>query len=442
VARLQEKETRLLTSIQSVQTQLQESEKQKSTFEERSKQIPDLQQKVQKLETDLNDEKAHANTLNVELRAIRERTEEEKKGMNEKFELLQQAEKNLSTVFENTANKIFEKKQQQFKEQSKESLTTTIDPLKKEFEQFKKRIEEINTFDTKERQSIADQIKNMTESSLKMSQEAQNLTDALKGNKKVQGNWGEVQLERILEQSSLQKDREYSIQKAMIDEEGKRRIPDVIIHLPEKKDLVIDSKVSLVDYEKYCTEEDEELRNQALKRHIDAVKKHISDLNVKAYEKLEGVRTLDFVFIFIPIEPAYLLVVQQDPSVINKAFEKNIIVVSPTTLIPTLRIVHNIWQYERQNKNTEAIAKQAGAMHDKFVGFLDSMEGIGKSIEKTNSVYQAAFKQLKEGKGNLISRAEKIKQLGAKTGKSLSEDILEQTDDLEDITEAELLTEQ
>lgn len=252
-----------------------------------------------------------------------------------------------------------------------------------------------------------------------------NLAQALKGNNKAQGNWGEVVLERLLEESGLQKGREYETQVSYTSEDGNRRMPDVIIHLPEKKDIVIDSKVSLSDYEKYCSSDDEQAQKLYLNAHVSSLRNHIKNLSVKDYERLTGVNALDFVFIFIPIEAAFLLALQQEPNLYREAYDKHIILVSPTTLLATLRTVENIWRYEKQNKNAEQIAKEAGALHDQFVMLLDAMDNIHNYLTKTQDAYNVARARLQTGRGNLVKRVDDIRRLGAKTKKRIDETLID-----------------
>ena len=256
-----------------------------------------------------------------------------------------------------------------------------------------------------------------------MSQDAQNLVRALKGDTKAQGDWGEIQLERILERSGLRKGEEYTVQESFTTEEGRKR-PDVIVHLPENKKIIIDSKVSLVHYERFVSAETEEEKNLNLRSFIDSVKKHIKDLSDKKYQNLFDEGSLDFVLMFIPIEPAFSLAIQFGENLYVDAYDKNIVIVSPSTLLATLRTIANIWKQEYQNQNVLEIAKQSGALYDKFVGFVDDLVAVGNRIDQTKSSYVDAMKKLSEGSGNLINRAEKIKKLGAKTSKLLPQSIL------------------
>ena len=286
-------------------------------------------------------------------------------------------------------------------------------------------LEDVYDKDSKERLSLVMQINQLKQLNLQMSDDANNLAKALKGDNKIQGNWGEVILERVLEESGLHKGREYDTQVSLQSEDGRRRNPDIIIRLPENKDIIIDAKVSLVHYERFCNLEDEGARKIALKEHIASVRGHINGLSIKDYENLDGIRTLDFVFIFVPVEAAFMAAFEHDPSMFRDAYEKNIIVVGPTTLLATLRTIQSIWRYERQNKNAEVIARQAGAMHDKFVRFIIDLEDVGAHLEKAGKAQQDALRKLSTGPGNLVSSTQKLEKLGAKVKKQLPADIQE-----------------
>jgi DNA recombination protein RmuC len=262
-----------------------------------------------------------------------------------------------------------------------------------------------------------------------MSKDATNLTNALKGQTKTQGNWGEFILENILEKSGLEKGREYSVQTSMTNETGRRYQPDVLVNLPENKTIVVDSKVSLVAYEKFCSADDEAEKAAALKEHILSIRNHIKELSAKNYQNLYQIQSLDFVLMFLPVEPAFSLAVQYDSGIFNDAFEKNIVIVSPSTLLATLRTIASIWRQENQNKNALEIARQSGALYDKFVGFVDDLINVGNKIDAAKGSYTDAMKKLHEGGGNLVSRTERIKKLGAKTTKSLPKSLLDRTDE-------------
>lgn len=351
--------------------------------------------------------------------------EQQQKRMEEQLKLMTDARAQLVQQFEHAASKIFDDKQQRFSHQSRETLEATLNPLKQQLSDFRKRVDEVYGQETADRNRLVGQISELQKQTRQISQDAINLTQALKGGSKAQGNWGEVVLERLLEQSGLQKGREYETQVSLVSEAGGRRNPDVIVRLPENKDIVIDAKVSLVDYERYCSEESEPARALHLKAHIQSLRNHINGLSFKDYENLPGLRTLDFVFIFVPVEAAFMLALQEEPGLFREAYDKHIILVSPTTLLATLRTVENIWRYEKQNRNAEKIATQAGALLDKFVMLVTAMDDVGKSIGRTQDAYDKVRAHLSTGRGNLIKRAEDIRKLGAKTKKQLKGDMLD-----------------
>ncbi len=332
--------------------------------------------------------------------------------------------------FENLANKIFEEKSSKFTEQNKTNLKEILDPLKERISEFQNKVEETNKESIDRNAALRQQLSSLKEMNLQMSQDAQNLTNALKGEVKTMGNWGEMILERILEISGLEKDREYIIQESVTTEDGKRLQPDVIVRLPDKKNIIIDSKMSLLAYEKYTSLDDEKEKQIALKEHVSSVRSHLKNLSSKGYQKLFQNESLDFVLMFIPIEGAFALALQNDNSLYNYAFgEMNIIIVSPTTLLATLRTIENIWKQEHQSRNVIEIAKQSGALYDKFVGFVDDLIDVGNRMDQAKNSYEGAMKKLSEGTGNLVNRAEKIKKLGAKTSKSLPPKIIERAED-------------
>jgi len=356
---------------------------------------------------------------------LQTRLEQERRHFAEQLALLQNARADLTKEFENLANKIFENKQQQFASNSKTLLDSTLDPLKLQLGEFRKKVEDVYEKENAERNRLAGQVLELQKQAQKIGEDAVNLAQALKGNTKAQGNWGEVVLERLLEESGLQKGREYDTQVNFTGNDGSRLMPDVIIHLPENKDIVIDAKCSLVDYEKYCSSDDEFERKQYLAAHINSLRNHIKGLSIKNYEKIEGIKALDFVFIFIPIEAAFMLALQHEPALYREAYDRHIVLVSPTTLLATLRTVENIWRYEKQNKNAERIAKDAGALHDQFVLLLESLDTLGSAINKTQEAYTKARERLHSGRGNLVKRVDDIRRLGAKTKKSIAGHLLE-----------------
>ncbi|MFI2809819.1 DNA recombination protein RmuC [Microbulbifer sp. JSM ZJ756] len=354
--------------------------------------------------------------------------EKSEAALAEQRQLLEQTRKAMAEQFENLANRIFEEKQQAFVRRSEDSLRKSLDPLERQLGDFRKRVEHVYDRENAERNSLLGQIKALREQTQRISDEALNLTSALKGDSKVQGNWGEVVLERLLEESGLQKGREYETQ-VTITSDGKRRQPDVIVRLPENKDLIIDAKVSLTDYERYASAETDEQRTQALKQHVNSLRAHIAGLNKKAYEQLEGVRSLDFVFIFVPIEAAYMLAMQADPGLFRYAYDRHIVLVSPTSLMATLRTVENIWRYEKQNKNAEKIAAEAGKLHDQFSMVLAALDELGNRIRQTEEAYQQTYKRLASGRGNAVKRIDSLRKLGAKTRKQIDPALREKAED-------------
>ncbi len=399
---------------------------QNSQLDQRQNQVEQMLTDHEQLRREINQLMAANSVLKTELEA-------ERKLSDQRAEELEKTSQKLSKDFELLANRIFEEKTQAFSQNSRASLEQTITPLREQLTDFKKKVEDVYDKESKERISLATELENLKMLNQQMSTDALNLTNALKGDNKAQGNWGEVILERILEESGLHKGREYETQVDLKATRGKSR-PDVIVRLPENKDIIIDSKVSLVDYERYCSSELEEERQQYLKNHVASVRSHIKLLSEKNYEGLEGLRTLDFVFIFIPIEAAFMAAFEHDQSIYRDAYEKNIIVVGPTTLLATLRTVQSIWRYEHQNKNAEEIARQAGAMHDKFVGFVDDLQKISEHIDRASQAHSSALNKLSKGRGNLVTSTERLKKLGAKAKKSIPDAIRDEAIDVESLT--------
>ncbi|MFA5405024.1 MAG: DNA recombination protein RmuC, partial [Ignavibacteria bacterium] len=314
------------------------------------------------------------------------------KRLQEQKEEVENLQKKFTQEFENLANRIFDEKSSKFTQQNRENIDQILKPLGERIKLFESRINEVYTDETKQRTSLAEQIKSLNELNRQMSKDATNLTNALKGESKTQGNWGEFILESILEKSGLVRDREYSVQSTFTGEEGKRQKPDVIINLPENRHIIIDSKVSLTAYEQFCSIEDDALKKIALNDHINSIRNHVKELSKKNYQNIYDLSSMDFVIMFVPIEPAMAIASQADINIWNDAFEKNIVIVSPSILLATLRTITNIWKQENQNKNALEIARQSGALYDKFVGFVDDLIGIGKKIDDTKEHYSEAMK--------------------------------------------------
>jgi len=352
--------------------------------------------------------------------------EQERKQNSEKIALLNEAGNHLKTEFQNLANRIFEEKSLKFTNQNKNNLETILSPLREQLSGFRKKVEDVYEKESKDRTSLFNEISHLKNLNQKISEEALNLTNALKGDSKARGTWGEVILERVLEESGLQKGREYDIQVSLKDGKGKNYQPDVVVRLPEGRTVIIDSKVSLKDYEQFYSAETEQERTLSLKKHIDSVRVHIKSLSSKSYEDLEGITSLDFILMFVPVEAAFLTAVEHDRTLFSEAFEKNIMIVCPSTLLVTLRTIHNMWRYEYQNKNAQDIAKRAGGLYDKFVGFVESLQDVGKQLDKAKDAYRTAQNRLASGKGNLVKRVQELKELGVKAKKTLPESMIEQ----------------
>ena len=326
--------------------------------------------------------------------------------------------------FENLANKILEEKTLKFTEQNQQNLKNILNPLQEKITDFEKKVENTHKESIDYHAALRQQILGLKEMNLQMSKETLNLTKALKGDSKIQGNWGELVLERVLEKSGLEKGREYEIQKSFTTEEGNRVQPDVIINLPDGKKMIIDSKVSLTAYEKYINEEDDEQKSSFLKEHVNSLKRHVEQLGSKNYQHLYQMESPDFVLLFIPIEPAFAIALNEDTQLYNKAFEKNIVIVTPSTLLATLRTIDSMWTHQKQQENAYEIARQAGALYDKFDGFVTDLVKIGKKMDEAKTEYEGAMNKLVDGKGNLITSVQKLKIMGAKAKKSLPDAIL------------------
>ena len=348
--------------------------------------------------------------------------------LEEQKQAVNAMEDKLSIQFKNLANELLEEKSKKFTVQNKEHLETLLRPLGERIQAFEKQIEQTNKEDLERNVALRTEITRLYTLNMQITKEAENLAKAIKGDTKTQGNWGEFILESILEKSGLIKDREYIIQASFVTEEGKRYQPDVVIKLPTEKHLIVDAKVSLINYEQFFNTEHEEEKIQQLKKHLSSVRRHISSLSEKNYQTEYSLQGLDFVIMFIPIEPAFSLVVQHDHAIFSEAYEKNIIIVSPSTLIATLRTISNIWKQEYQNQNALEIAQQSGALYDKFVGFIEDLKQVGKQLDMTQKSYVEAMKKLYDGKGNLVTRVEKIKSLGARATKAIDQQLLDRAE--------------
>ena len=339
----------------------------------------------------------------------------------DKINTMAESEKRLQTQFENLANKIFEEKQNHYTQQTKHNIEAVLAPFKSDLEGFKRQISEQHIREGQERASLKTEILGLKELNQKITAEAAALTNALKGDNKKQGNWGEVVLERILKESGLREGHEFDTQVNATSYDGKRYQPDVVVHLPNDKDVIIDSKVSLAAYERYFNCEDDNERSRYLVQHVASIKGHIKGLGNKDYQALKEIKTLDYVLLFIPIEAAFLLAVEEEPDLVTMALNNNIMLVSPTNLLVALRTINNIWQYEYQNQNAQQIAEQGAKLYDKFVGFITEMEKVGRSLDNAHASYQGAMNKLNNGRGNIVRQVEKLRELGVQPNKKLRE---------------------
>ena len=358
--------------------------------------------------------------LQMEYAILKTKNEEEIKSSKEKLQVLQDAKDELSKEFKTLANQIFEDKSKQFSHSQKEQLEMFLKPFREQITNFSIQSKEQFNTQAKETHLLKDELHRLKQMNEQLSNDALNLTKALKGENKTQGNWGEIILQRVLEESGLREGIEYEIQTTLKSDEGKNYRPDVVIHMPQNRDIIIDSKVSLVAYERYMSEENQHAKTLALKEHIASISNHIKELSAKKYEKLHGINTLDYVLLFMPIEGAFLLALEYDGEFFKKAYDSNILVVSPSTLLVTLRTIEHIWRTQRQQDHAMKIANEAEAMYDKLVLFVDEMIKVGSHLQKAQDSYDTSMNRLKTGKGNIIKRAQNIVELGVKPKKLLS----------------------
>ncbi|HTK22100.1 MAG TPA: DNA recombination protein RmuC [Mucilaginibacter sp.] len=371
-------------------------------------------QSITNLNSELLAEKNRMAKAEEAFKAQRERLSEQERS-------IQEIQQKFQLEFQNIANKLLDEKSQKFVETNKTNLDILLNPLKENIKAFEEKVDKVYNMEAAERNTLKGVISQLMELNKLISNEAQNLTKALKGDSKKQGNWGEVILERVLERSGLVRDREYRMQASLIAADGSRLQPDVIIDLPDEKHLIIDSKVSLVAYERLVNAESEDDRKLFSKGHVESIRNHVNGLSSKNYHDLYQINSPDFVLLFIPIESSFSFAVQLDAELFSDAWEKRVVIVSPSTLLATLRTISSIWKQERQNRNVLEIARLSGAMYDKFVGFVGDMENIGKNIKQSQTAYDSAINKLTEGNGNLTTTADKIKKLGAKANKQIDQ---------------------
>jgi DNA recombination protein RmuC len=406
--RVSDLETRLATTearLETAQKALQDSMSREGALESTATRVPELEKALRELQNQAASDSQDLSSARTELQILRDSAPRTLEAMRMEFSSI--------------AERLLKEKGGEFAEQNKTSLETLLTPLRDRLKDFEKKVDDSQKEGRDQHIELKTQIRDLLGMNQQLSLEAQNLTTALKGENKKGGNWGEIVLERVLEMSGLEKGREYEVQQAYSNDEGKRKLPDAVVHLPNKRQLIIDSKLSLLGYERYCSAETPEAAAAELLVHIASVRQHVRDLSEQRYHDLPGLVTPDFVFLFMPIEPAFIVAVKQDSALFQEAFNRNIIIVSPSTLLATLRTVANIWKQEYRHRNVEDIARQAGDLYDKFVGFLEDLDGVGDSLSKAQGRFEEARKKLKEGKGNLVGRVEKIRGLGIKFKKVL-----------------------
>lgn len=393
----------------------------KELFDSEKQRLHKAELENKEKETQVGDLKANVSSKDTLIETLQVKLADEGKRLEEQ-------QKQLQAQFENMANAILEKKSEKFAEQNQKNIDQILKPLGEKIKSFEESVQDKYVKDQEGRAGLAKQISLLQEANQKISQDAINLTNALKGDSKTQGDWGELQLEVLLEKSGLSKDVHFRTQNSEKDEDGKEKRPDCIIDLPDHKNLIIDSKVSLTAYEQFINADNEEEKAIYLKKHLESLKNHIRDLASKDYPNLYSINAPDYVLMFVPIEPALISALQEDSEIFNLALSKNIILVSTSTLMATMRTVSFIWQQANQKKNVLEIARQSGALYEKFCGFVTDLEGVGKALESATKKYDAAQGKLHSGRGNLVISVEKIKKLGAKTNKSISQELLDKSE--------------
>ncbi|QXP69948.1 DNA recombination protein RmuC [Polaribacter sp. R2A056_3_33] len=412
------------------------SEKEKSVLEFEISKLNETLKNTEITIDDLQGELRYVQKEKETLISDKTRLETEFKNVEEKLahnkNEVEKLQEKFTNNFEVLANKILEEKSTKFTQQNQENLKIILNPLQEKIKVFEDKVDKTHKESIDYHAALRQQILGLKELNQQMSKETLNLTKALKGDNKMQGNWGELVLERVLEKSGLEKDREYYVQQSFTNEDGKRILPDVVIHLPDNKKMIVDSKVSLTAYEQFINEEDETLKAQFLKEHVASLQRHVHQLSEKKYEDIYRIESPDFVLLFIPIEPAFAVAINSDNHLYNKAFEKNIVIVTPTTLLATLRTIDSMWNNEKQQRNALEIARQAGALYDKFNGLLGDLVGIGKRIDDSKNEYSNAMNKLFEGRGNLITSVEKLKKMGAKAKKAIPENIIKRANEVDE----------
>ncbi|MCU0357627.1 MAG: DNA recombination protein RmuC [Cyclobacteriaceae bacterium] len=415
--------SRASRETQDVQTELRVHQEKNAT----------LQQQLKDIESKLNDERQRAELLNVSLSTVRADYRNLEQKLEERKQELEELQSKFTRDFENLANRILEEKSKKFTDLNKTTISDLLSPLKEKIAEFQTKVEDTHKESLMRHSALNEQLNNLKELNQQITREASNLTKALKGDSKAQGTWGEFILESILEKSGLKKGDEYLVQESITSEDGKRLQPDVVIKLPDNKNLIIDSKVSLVAYERFVSAETDDERMLQLKLHVQSLRQHIKLLSEKNYQTLYSIGSLDFVLLFVPIEPAFSTAIQHDREIFTDAYDKNIVIVSPSTLIATLRTIASIWKQEHQNRNTLEIARQATALYEKFKGFTDDLVELGVQMQRSQKSYEEAMKKLSTGSGNLVKRVEDFKKLGIKPSKNIDQRLIDKSEEQADL---------
>ena len=391
--------------------------------------IVSLNNDVSVLRGELSSERERSEKFSALLSAKNQEVQNLNEKLLEQKQEMEETHQKLQLQFKNLANEILEEKTKKFTDQNKTNLNDILLPLREKIQEFEKKVEQTNKESIERNSALKEQITGLKELNQQITKEAENLTKALKGESKTQGNWGEFVLETILEKSGLIKGEQYEVQVSITNEEGRRLQPDVVVNLPEEKHIIVDSKVSLTAYEKYASSDDDLEKELAIKNHLLSIRSHVKGLSEKNYQTLYEIGSLDFVLLFMPIESAFSLAVQNDPNLFTDAYDKNIVIVSPSTLIATMRTIASIWRQENQNRNALEIARQGGLLYDKFKAFTDDLIKVGSNLNTTTKTYQEAMKKLSDGKDNLIRKTERLKELGAKTTKVMDQRLLDRAEE-------------
>nr|WP_236637360.1 DNA recombination protein RmuC [Photorhabdus australis] len=411
--------------IQQQELEFRELNSQLAVANEKLEQLAYWRVECEQLNQELRAQREINSVQESELREVTTRLEESRLAAEEKQRLLINSELRLNTQFENLANRIFEQAGRRTDEQNRQSLSSLLTPFREQLDGFRRQVQESFGQEARERHTLEHEIRNLQQLNAQMAKEAINLTNALKGDNKIQGDWGEVVLARILEASGLREGHEFCTQVNIKTEGNSRFQPDVIVHLPQGKDVVIDAKMSLVAYERYFNSGDQHQQELALQEHISSIKGHIRGLSRKDYQQLPGLKSLDYVLMFIPVEPAYLVALNRAPELLDEALKHNIMLVSPSTLLVAVRTINNLWRYEYQSQNARLIADKASRMYDKMRLFVDDMQSLGQSLDKAQINYRLAMKKLTEGRGNLISQAEGFRNLGVEVKRPIDPELVD-----------------